>query len=537
MAISSSGTLFRCATGRAFLACLLPLVMAGCAALPSLDARTPLVPTGDTINTTLGRAVSRLASAHPGHSGIFPLPDAGDSFAARIQLVDAAERSIDVQSYIWRNDHSGSRLFQALRRAADRGVRVRILLDDNNTSGLDGVLADLDASHNIEVRLFNPFTLRRARLLNYLTEFGRLNRRMHNKSFTVDNQATIVGGRNIGDAYFDVTDSTTFADMDVMVVGPVVNAVARSFGQYWTSDSAYPAESVLPAAVPGRLDETLAMASSDEGGDKLTSAEDVLAAHAYLDALRQLPIVKDLLQGSLPLEWAQAALVVDAPAKGLGQAAESEFLISRFREMVGKPERSLHIISPYLVPNAGAVKNFTALARAGIKVRILTNSLEATDVSLVHAAYAKWRLPLLAGGVELFEMKRLAGMPQRPKHRVLRGSLPTSTGTSLHAKVMAIDDTRFFVGSYNLDRRSRDTNTEIGLLIDSPVLAKRLANAFVSGIPETSYRLGLSESGRLQWTEQKDGGPGVVHDAEPGRTVWSGLGQDLLTVLPLDFLF
>ncbi|WP_151446671.1 phospholipase D family protein [Lacisediminimonas profundi] len=536
MAIPSSGTIFWCATGRAVLACLLALVMAGCAALPSLDARKPIVPTGDTGNTTLGRAVARLASAHPGHSGIYPLPDAGDSFAARIQLVDAAERSIDVQSYIWRNDHSGSRLFQALLRAADRGVRVRILLDDNNTSSLDVVLADLAACRNIEVRLFNPFTLRRARLLNYLTEFGRLNRRMHNKSFTVDNQATIVGGRNIGDAYFDVTDSTTFADMDVMAVGPVVNEVARSFAQYWTSDSAYPAESLLPPAVPGRLDETLVMAS-DEGGDKLTSAEDVLAAHAYLDALRQLPIVKDLLRGSLSLEWAPVALVVDAPAKGLGQAAESEFLISRFREMVGKPERSLHIISPYLVPTAGAVKNFTALARAGIKVRILTNSLEATDVSIVHAAYAKWRLPLVAGGVELFEMKRLAGMPQRPKHRLLRGSLPTSSGTSLHAKVMAIDDTRFFVGSYNLDRRSRDTNTEMGFLIDSPVLAKRLANAFLTAIPSTSYRVGLRESGGLQWTEQKDGVPGVVHDAEPGRSVWSGIGQDLLTVLPLDFLF
>src|SRR5205814_1368293 len=218
------------------------------------------------VDTRLGRACASLVEAHPGRSGIVALPDGRDAFAARALLADAAERTLDARYYMWHNAMSGSILCSALRRAADRGVQVRLLLDDNNTAGLDPVLAALDAHPNIAVRLFNPFRVRRWRLLGYLTDFRRLNRRMHNKSFTADNQATIIGGRNVGDEYFDAGQSVSFADLDVLAVGPVVGEVAGDFDRYWASRSACAADRVLPpidAVSGGRLEAAASQAGRD----------------------------------------------------------------------------------------------------------------------------------------------------------------------------------------------------------------------------------------------------------------------------------
>jgi putative cardiolipin synthase len=341
----------------------------------------------------------------------------------------------------------------------------------------------------------------------------------------------------------------SFSDLDVLAIGPAVNEVTASFEQYWASDSSYPAESLLPPAPSRKLlapqpvsepdaMEKLALRPAPDSSTALAATElNATAAGAYLSALHQLPIIRELLQSSLDLEWAPTQLVVDDPAKGLGRAAESEFLLKRLRQVVGKPVSSLQIVSPYFVPTAELAENFGSLARSGVKVQILTNSLEATDVAIVHAAYAKWRVPLLASGVEIFELKPRPGLPLNGIHMGLRGSLPGSSGTSLHAKVMAVDDARFFVGSFNLDRRSRDTNTEMGLLIDSPLLAKRLSTAFLTSIPKIAYRLSLSDSGQLRWTEQTDAGHSVVRETEPGSTIWQSIATALLSILPLDFLF
>src|SRR5690606_16627852 len=247
------------------LAALGLAILAGCS-LPPQQGRTEsrALPAESARQTALGRAVAPLADAHPGLSGIYALADARAAFAARALLLRAAERTLDVQYYIWNDDLTGTLLLEALHDAAERGVRVRLLLDDNGIAGLDALLAALNSRPSIEVRLFNPFLTRRFKALGYLTDFSRANRRMHNKSFTVDNQATIVGGRNIGDEYFGATEGVLFADLDVLAIGPVVQEVSRDFDRYWASASSYPAELILPAASAGQLDELHSMASRIE---------------------------------------------------------------------------------------------------------------------------------------------------------------------------------------------------------------------------------------------------------------------------------
>ena len=230
-----------------------------------------------------------MVDAHPGVSGIYTLPDARDAFAARALLAQGAERTLDVHYYIWRNDMAGTLLFEALRAAAERGVRVRLLLDDNDTSGLDTLLAALASHPNIEVRLFNPFVIREPRWIGYVTDFFRLNRRMHNKSFTADNQATIIGGRNVGDEYFGATEGVVFVDLDVMAVGPVVTEVSKEFDRYWASGSSYPVERLLPAVDPAAIAELTSSARRVERDP---------AAAAYMNALRNLSFVHEMDQGA-----------------------------------------------------------------------------------------------------------------------------------------------------------------------------------------------------------------------------------------------
>src|SRR5688572_7975823 len=226
---------------------LLLAAFAGCVSLPPLEDRTISEALQETAATRLGQAIAPRLAAHPGKSGFHPLLDAREAFAARVRLAQAADRSLDIQYYIWRADVSGNLLFETLHAAAERGVRVRLLLDDSNTSGLDAALAFLDAHPNIEVRLFNPFPHREARWLGFLTDFSRLNRRMHNKSFTADNQATIIGGRNVGDEYFDAAEGEAFVDLDVLAVGPVVKDVSADFDRYWASGSSYPSDRLIAA--------------------------------------------------------------------------------------------------------------------------------------------------------------------------------------------------------------------------------------------------------------------------------------------------
>ena len=490
------------------------LLLAGCSSLPSLEARSVSTAFTDTESTRIGRAVVPLAARHPGMSGVYPLLDSRDAFAARMLLARAADRSLDIQYYIWHGDMSGMLLLQELQQAAARGVRVRLLLDDNGISGLDATLAALDAHPNVEVRLFNPFPSRTLRWTGYLTDFSRLNRRMHNKSFTADSQATIVGGRNVGDEYFDAAEGSVFVDLDVLAVGPVVHEVSSDFDRYWASGSAYPVDRLLPPA---------------DGPPEL--AVDEGRAKVFVDAVRKSEFVRELLEARLPLEWGRTYLVSDAPAKGLGRAPESALLPHKLGELLGDPRSEVELISAYFVP-AQSTELFASMAKRGVRVSVLTNSLEATDVAAVHAGYAKRRKTLLAAGVTLYELKRVS--PQSQSARGFAGR-SGSSASSLHAKTFSVDRARVFVGSFNFDPRSANLNTEMGILIDSPALAQRIASSFETGIPERSYQVRLSDEGALYWIERR-GQEQVRHDIEPGTSFWQRAGVRLISLLPIDWL-
>ncbi|MGY6270767.1 phospholipase D family protein [Achromobacter denitrificans] len=497
--------------------------LSGCG-LPSLDNRSEsraLTPEASR-QTALGRAAAPMAAAHPGKSGIHPLPDAYDAFAARMMLARAAESSLDVQYYIWHNDMTGTMLLEALHEAADRGVRVRLLLDDNGTAGLDDELSALNEHPNIEVRLYNPFALRWPKPLGYLTDFSRLNRRMHNKSFTADNQATIIGGRNIGDEYFGAASGVLFTDLDVLAIGAAVNDVSVDFDRYWASESAYPVDRLLKKPAPGRLDELERAATQVERSPE---------AAAYAEAMRKLPFIRQLLQGELALEWAETRMVSDDPRKTLGTAPPEAMVPHQLHEIVGTPATDLELVSPYFVPTAGGTQAFAAMARSGVKVKVLTNALEATDVAVVHSGYARRRKDLLASGVELFEMKRMPGDVERNKSMGPFGS----SGSSLHAKTFAVDGRRIFVGSFNFDPRSARINTELGFVIDSPALASRIAESFEHDIPSVAYRVCLDDKGSLYWLEQR-GGQSIRHDTEPGTTLWQRMSVWFVSLLPLESL-
>ena len=503
------------------IACLVTLDLA--VRLPPLEARKPSAAYADTGSTRLGRAIEPLATAHPGRSGILALPNGRDAFAARAVLAGLAERSLDVQYYIWRNDVTGTLLFKELVTAADRGVRVRLLLDDNNTAGLDVVLATLASHPNIQVRLFNPLKIRWPRFLNYLIDFRRMNRRMHNKTFTADNQATIIGGRNVADSYFDAAEDgeLVFSDLDVLAVGPVVAEVSSDFDRYWASDSAYPVEGLLAPVPRERLPEIAAAASAVVRSP---------AAAAYVEALRRLRLVAELSGGGPSFEWARTRMVSDHPAKGLGKAEPGDLLLPKLRLIAGPIERELDLVTPYLIPTRRGMKTFADMAARGVKVRILVNSLETTDLAVVHSGYAKYRKPLLEAGLALLEM-RLA----EPGREDERAGLFGSGASSMHAKTFAADRRRLFIGSFNMDQRSAHLNTELGFIIESPALALRMADAFDRVVPARSYEVRLSDAGSLYWIERGSAGE-IRHDTEPGTTKMERAAVAFMSMLPIDWL-
>jgi cardiolipin synthase C len=505
----------------------------GGASRPPPERRESSATLPDTGETRLSRGIGPKVAAHPDRSGIYPLPDAREAFAARVLLAQAADRSLDVQYYIWHRDLTGTLLIEALVAAADRGVRVRLLLDDNNTSGLDTILAMLDSHPNIEVRLFNPFHAagarrkrsRSSRALGYLTDFGRLNRRMHNKSFTADDQATIVGGRNVGDEYFGATDDVLFADLDVLAVGPVVNEVSRSFDIYWSSASSSPVNRLLPAVRPAAREEVTSAARRTEGSPE---------AAAYTRAVRDSTFVRELTQGTLEMEWTVAHAFSDDPAKGLGKAPPETLLATRLEQVLGPSASEFELISPYFVPTAAGVAWFEDMARRGVKIKVLTNALEATDVLFVHAGYAKRRKALLKAGVALYELRR-SSEAGSGRHERSTGS-SGSSGSSLHAKTCGIDRARVFVGSFNFDPRSAQLNTEMGVVIESVKLAQVIDDLFRDRIPIDSYEVRLSEGrGGLLWIERREG-RSIRHEREPGARLWQRLWVRFLSVLPIEWL-
>jgi putative cardiolipin synthase len=508
---------------RVLAALVLGALVAGCASLPPLDGRVATTAAVDTGATRLGRSIAPEAAAHPGRSGVYALGTSLDAFAARVHLANVAEATLDIQYFLWRNDYAGTLLAEAVWRAAERGVHVRVLIDDINTAGLDVWIAALDAHPRIDVRLYNPLVHRSTRSLDFLADFARVNRRMHNKSFTADNQATIVGGRNVGDEYYGAGDAIEFTDLDVVAVGPIVREVSAAFDLYWNSGSAYPAATLLPPPPDG------AHAGLEAAFDAMRNDP---AAARFLAALRDSPDVRALVSSRLPFEWTRVRLVRDDPRKTLDATADAQLLLlTSLLPAIGRPERSFDLVSPYFVPGDEGTAALVAQAQRGVSVRVLTNSLAATDVAAVHAGYAKRREALLRAGVRLFEFKPTAA---RPRSGARTSGIAGSRAAALHAKTFAVDGTRIFVGSFNFDPRSARLNTEMGLVIDSPALAGRLGRV-LDDIADAAWEVRLGADGSLEWIERTAGGE-VIHTVEPGTSAMRRAWIRTLALLPIDEL-
>ena len=499
-------------------ACLLN-ILAGCASLPPGADYPKAKSTAFAYpeKTRLGSQFEAAAQAHPGNSAFRIIPDGMDGFSMRMQMINAAEKTLDLQYFIFRGDHTGRLLTDAVLRAAARGVRVRILIDDGETREDDDQIIRLKAHPDIEVRIFNPFAYRGHSMFMRAGEFlfnaRRLDYRMHNKLLVVDNAVALIGGRNIGNQYFQIDPSSQFADDDVFAAGPIVRKLSGSFDEFWNCDLSIPIEALTP---PSNEQQTELV--DDPDYMKLVSADEPLAG---------------ILSGRLPLTWAHATLVYDSPYKKKVESGKmaGNLMNRSVVDAALEVKDELLIITPYLVPGREGMDLISDLRDRKVRIRILTSSLDSSNVLLAQAGYMHYRIPLLEEGVELYEIR---SKPENSRGSGETKALLRHGNYALHAKLFVFDRKRVFIGSMNFDQRSMHLNTEIGLIIDSPLIAKQISSRFDAMTqPGNAYKLLLSPQKRIVWLTQEKGKE-IEYHAEPARNDWQRIEADALSLLPID---
>ncbi len=497
---------------------LLALVIAtGCATYDANYPRSASTAFPEYRATTLGRLFEPAEAEHPGESGVLYMRYGSKALVARLALADLAERSLDLQYFIWDADISGHLLADRVIRAADRGVRVRVLLDDLSIVERDTAIAQLSAHPNIEVRAFNPFRGRGNRWGDFFTDPSRVNRRSHNKLMVADNAIAIVGGRNISDHYFGVHGEANFRDLDTVTVGPVVRDASRVFDDFWNSAYAVPYAAFVDTP-PTRADADAAIA---EMRAKMASEQLPYPIDEEVDAL-----TAEMQDVRASLIWAPVVVLYDPPEKAEDKASHNIFSV--LEALVSNAQKEVLIENAYFVPRDHGVELTAALHARGVRVRVLTNSLASNDVISVYSGYQKYRDDLLENGVEIYELR-----PDSIMDRLRWSGLPSlKSHAGLHAKAMVVDRRYVVVGSYNLDPRSADINTELALLVDSPAFAELVAEFFDDGVkPENSYRVTL-EGGQVKWTTSDDGTV-RVYTTEPETSWWQRFKADALGILPI----
>ncbi|WPB59368.1 phospholipase D family protein [Xylophilus sp. GOD-11R] len=490
---------------------VLSALLPGCAGLPANNGRTPSQALADPSGTTLSRhaqsgAPADTAARH--RAGFRLLGNAEDAYASRLALIDAAEKTLDLQYYSIHYDSSTDELLHRLRQAALRGVRVRILIDDFNAAGDNAEVLRMDEVPNIEVRLFNPVMGPRSwqagRLIGAMFDFQRIQQRMHNKAFIADNALAVTGGRNLGDDYFGHGSTSNFLDLDILVAGDIVRQISGTFDAYWNDPVAYPAAALLTPRERARIDEQRADRTADSAPPP-QSEQSAPAAPGGLPPKVPPPsvpaaagVASEIEQGTLQLVWAPATYVADQPTKISGDEPddEEETVVDGLVNLIQRAQADLLIVSPYFVPGADMMKAFEGIRQRGVRVRVLTNSLASNDAPLAHVGYARYRKALLAIGVELYELRASGDTDRR-----LLGSTPQGR-SSLHAKTLVMDDRLLVVGTMNLDMRSALQNTEAGIVIRNRAMSAELT----AGIEKTllrSYHVELQD-GVLVWHPPAD---------------------------------
>jgi len=516
------------------------ILLSACAQLPTNFEAPPSYALTDTDNTILGKKAKDVLGDNTKDSSMYLIDDGVDAFVARVALLVLAEKTIDVQYYIWHSDLIGKLLFTELINAADRGVRVRIMLDDMPVDETtEKILYSLDQHENIEVRLFNPFASRGFRYSDYMLSPARINRRMHNKSFTVDNQHTIIGGRNIGNEYFSAHEDSNFRDIDVIAIGPIVKDVAKQFDLYWNSEVVYPVTAFEHNAA---TDKSLDLIRKDLNAFTLSKEN----SKYHLD-IQDSDMYKKIKQGSLVKDRSnlvfkgEVLVVYDDPAKGLGKTEdEITFLKNLIKPYVDNVDKSFEMISPYFVPGEEGVKYLSALVKKGVKVRVVTNSLSSTDGLMAQSGYSRRRYDMLEGGIELYELK--TDLKTKVSKSLRRGEKAKS---GLHAKTYIFDREQTFIGSFNFDHRSANINSEVGVIYDVPEMSRLISKSvFDESINESAYQVKIAkqnidtddveiEKGEIYWIEKKDGKE-IIHETEPETGFWRRFGQGLFSIMPIE---
>ena len=495
--------------------------------LPDNNQREVSSMISDGDKSSLAKGLKQQLEQHPGQSGVILLLNGLDAFVGRAVLARLAEKSIDVQYYMFHQDTVGRLLIKEFIAAADRGVRVRLLIDDMYGEEADDVWSALATHPNIEVRLYNPFSRSYSKNLQFIVQAKRVNHRMHSKTYTVDNQVTIVGGRNIGNEYFDADKDVAFSDLDAMSIGTVVPEVSDEFDQYWNNRHSYP----IAALIEGVKKEAVKADALDNLRKQLDEFYQQPETKAYRDAVEHSHFANSLRDKTAAFSFSEATIIHDSAEK-MTKADEDwkdELLISQLAPYILQAKEEFILVSPYFVPGQRGADAICKLSKQGVRVRILTNSLASNDVAAVHTGYMRHRKQLLRCGVELYELneqlKKVEGK--------LFTWLPGLSKSSLHAKTMAMDKSTMFVGSFNFDQRSLNINTEIGIVFQNPEIAAHSSDNFDKHIDKVAFRVELIDD-KLRWTGLGEDGKKAVFDVEPYTSFWKRLSVNLMRVLPVD---
>lgn len=490
--------------------------LGACASLPEDYTRTESSAIEDYYSTSIGSRWKTLEEENPGKSGFLLMPSGRDAFNIRVSMTDLAEKSIDVQVYIWERDKTGRIFADRLIRAADRGVRVRLLVDDMGLGASDDVVAAMNAHPNIEIRLFNPFANRGNKMLDFVVDLGRVNHRMHNKLVIADNSLALVGGRNVGDHYFGVKDETNFRDLDIAALGPIVRDISGVFDHFWESNWSVPMEVLVDR--PYTMDDlqtarTRLLSNLSQDNYPYSIEQEMLVLQERVETLRSRVI------------WAPGIIVWDDP-ETLEETGQTSEMIAAFRNRMSKIENSFTIESAYFVIGERGLINLNNLIDRGVEVRILTNSLVSNDVLAAHAGHANYRRQIVRAGGKLYEF--------RADSAGVREDWDDVSRAALHTKALVFDDKAIFVGSFNLDPRSSNINTEAGIYVESEEMAAQLKAFMDEGVqPKNAYRLTLDPAGNLEWVTLEDGVE-LRYDRDPLSTFGQRFMSGLYGILPLE---